>query len=223
MAESSRDVILARIRHGLAQPAPLPPRPDFEVPVHPPLANPDAVVAFAESFQRVGGEFYYCESLAQLAVQVAGFQQRQQVGAPYVWEPAMQALLRTAGVAFRADEADFIAHADLSLTSCEALVARTGSVLVSAATASGRRLSIYPDQHLVVARPSQVVSEIGEALRVVQARYGGQMPSMVSLTSGPSRTADIEKTLVLGAHGPRRLALFLLEDDDAALNDAALN
>jgi L-lactate dehydrogenase complex protein LldG len=89
--------------------------------------------------------------------------------------------------------------------------------LVSAATASGRRLSIYPDQHLVLARPSQVVAEIGDALRVVQARFGEQMPSMVSLTTGPSRTADIEKTLVLGAHGPRRLVLFLLEDDAATL------
>ena len=213
MSDTSRDAVLARIRKGLAVgPAPLPPQPDFAAPVHPPLNSDDVVVAFAESFQRVGGEFYYCESLAHLATQIAGFRQRQQVGMPYVWEPEMQALLQAAGVAFRADETDFIAHADLSLTSCEALVARTGSVLVSAATASGRRLSIYPDQHLVLARPSQVVAEIGEALRVVQARYGALMPSMVSLTSGPSRTADIEKTLVLGAHGPRRIALFLLEE-----------
>jgi L-lactate dehydrogenase complex protein LldG len=217
MAESSREAVLARIRQSLAQPAPLPVRPDFTAPVHPPLANTDVVVAFAESFQRVGGEFYYCESLEHLAVQLAGFKQRQQVGAPYVWEPQMQQLLRAADIAFRASETGFVEQADLSLTSCEALVARTGSVLVSAATASGRRLSIYPDQHLVLARPSQVVAEIGDALRVVQARFGEQMPSMVSLTTGPSRTADIEKTLVLGAHGPRRLVLFLLEDDAATL------
>ena len=215
MSETSRDAVLARIRQGLAAgPALLPPRPDFVAPVHPPLSSPDPVVAFAESFQRVGGEFYYCETLEHLAKQIAGFRQRQQVGAPYVWEPDLQAVLRAAGVDFRADEQDFIVQADLSLTSCEALVARTGSVLVSAATASGRRLSIYPDQHLVLARPSQVVSEIGEALRVIQSRYGSQMPSMVSLTSGPSRTADIEKTLVLGAHGPRRIALFLLEEGE---------
>lgn len=214
MAESSRTAILTRIRQGLANgAAPMPPKPDFTAPVHPPLNSSDAVVAFAESFQRVGGEFYYCESLPHLAEQIAGFRQRQQVGPPIVWEPAMQALLREAGVAFRADETEFIENADLGLTSCEALVARTGSVLVSAATASGRRLSIYPDQHLVLARPSQVVAEIGEGLRVIQARYGTQMPSMVSLTTGPSRTADIEKTLVLGAHGPRRLALFLLEEN----------
>ena len=213
MSETSREAVLARIRQGLAAgPAALPPRPDFTAPVHPPMTNADPVVAFAESFERVGGEFYYCESLEHLAAQIVGFRQRQQVGAPYVWEPLLQALLQAAGVPFRADEADFVAQADLSMTSCEALVARTGSVLVSGATASGRRLSIYPDQHLVLARPSQVVAEIGEALAVLQARYGAALPSMVSLTSGPSRTADIEKTLVLGAHGPRRIALFLLEE-----------
>ena len=210
---SARDAVLGRIRRALAQPAQIPVRPDFDAPVHPPLTQDDLVVAFAESFQRVGGEFYYCESRAHLAAQLNGFRQRQQLGPPYVWEPQLQALLYAAGVAFRADETDFIAQADLGLTSCEALVARTGSVLVSAATASGRRLSIYPDQHLVLARPSQVVAEIGDALRGVQARYGPRLPSMVSLTSGPSRTADIEKTLVLGAHGPRRLVLFLLEEE----------
>ena len=220
MSTSARDAVLARIRSALAAgPALLPPEPDWTAPVHPPLSDADVVVAFAESFRRVGGEFYYCETLPELAAQIAGFRQRQQVGPPFVWEPEMQALLYTAGVAFRADETDFVAQADLALTSCEALVARTGSVLVSAGTASGRRLSIYPDQHLVLARPSQVVAEIGDALQLVQARYGSHLPSMVSLTSGPSRTADIEKTLVLGAHGPRRLALFLLEDDDAALGE----
>lgn len=214
MSDSSRAAILARIRTGLAVgPAPMPPLPDFAASVHPPLSDDDLVVAFAESFQRAGGEFYYCESIAHLAAQLVAFQQRQQVGAPYVWEPELQALLRAAGIAFLGDETRFVEQADLSLTSCEALVARTGSVLVSAASASGRRLSIYPDQHLVLARPSQVVAEIGDGLAQVQAKYGAHMPSMVSLTTGPSRTADIEKTLVLGAHGPRRIALFLLEDE----------
>ena len=214
MSESSREAVLARIRQGLAAgPAPLPPRPDFAAPVHPPLGNPDVVVAFAERFQQIGGEFHYCETLADFATQLAAYRERQQVGAPYVWEPDLQAVLQAADIEFRAEETNFIATADLSLTSCEALVARTGSVLVSAATGSGRRLSIYPDQHLVLARPSQVVAEIGDALRLMQERYGAAMPSMVSLTSGPSRTADIEKTLVLGAHGPRRIALFLLEEE----------
>ena len=213
---SSRDRLLARIRTALAAgPAPLPPVPDWDAPVHPALPIADLAVVFAENFQRIGGEFFYCETIAQLGTTLSSWlaeclPPQQQF---YAWEPELQALLTQANVPFQATEADFQAQAAVGLTSCEALVARTGSIVVAPATASGRRLSIYPDQHLVLARPSQVVAEIGDALRVVQARYGATLPSMLSLTTGPSRTADIEKTLVLGAHGPRRLSLFLLEDD----------
>lgn len=208
--------MLARIRTALAAgPAPAPPVPDWDAPVHPPLPAAELAETFAANFQRIGGEFFYYETPAQLGTTLrAWLAERLPAGQQfYVWEPALQALLTAADVSFEATEADFKAQAAVSLTSCEALVARTGSLVVAPATASGRRLSIYPDQHLVLARPSQVVAEIGDALRLVQQRYGAQLPSMLSLTTGPSRTADIEKTLVLGAHGPRRLTLFLLEDD----------
>ena len=220
---AARLAVLARIRAALAAgPAPLPPAPDWATPLHPPLpAAEDLAVVFAERFVRAGGEFYYAATPEQLGAQLRDY--LVAAGQPrfFVWQPVMQALLTAADVPFVADETDFLPHADAGLTSCTALVARTGSVLVSAGTAAGRRLSIYPDQHLVLARPAQVVAEIGEALAAAQQHYGSQMPSMLSLTTGPSRTADIEKTLVLGAHGPRRLLLFMLEDD-AAL-DAALN
>ena len=212
---SSRDSMLARIRTALASgPAPQPPQPNWAAPVHPPLPKTELAETFAANFQRIGGEFFYCETLAQFGAALrAWLAERLPIGQQfYVWEPALQALLTAANVPFQATEADFKAQAAVGLTSCEALVARTGSLVVAPATASGRRLSIYPDQHIVLARPSQVVAEIGDALRAVQVHYGGQLPSMLSLTTGPSRTADIEKTLVLGAHGPRRLTLFLLED-----------
>lgn len=213
---SSRDTMLARIRTALATgPAPQPPQPDWAAPVHPPLPEGDLAVTFAANFRRIGGEFFYCETAMQLSAELrAWLAERLPDGQQfYVWEPALQALLAAADVPFTSTEADFKAQAAVGLTSCEALVARTGSIVVAPATASGRRLSIYPDQHLVLARPSQLVAEIGDALRAVQRRYGAALPSMLSLTTGPSRTADIEKTLVLGAHGPRRLTLFLLEDD----------
>ena len=208
--------MLARIRTALAAgPTPLPPAPDWEAPVHPALPAGDLAASFAASFQRVGGEFFYCETLTQLGAQLrACLTERLPANQQfYVWEPDMQALLTSADVLFQATEADFKGQAAVGLTSCEALVARTGSLVVTPASASGRRLSIYPDQHIVLARPSQVVAEIGDALQVVQQRFGTALPSMLSLTTGPSRTADIEKTLVLGAHGPRRLTLFMLEDD----------
>ena len=214
---AAREILLARIRTALAAgPAPAPPTPDWVAPVHPSLPAEELAVTFADNFRRIGGEFFYCENLAALGTQLRAWLAAQlpaDGGQFYVWEPAMQHVLAAAAVPFVATEDEFIYQAAAGLTSCEALVARTGSVLLGAGTASGRRLSIYPERHVVLARPAQAVAEIGDALHAAQQRSGAALPSMLSLTTGPSRTADIEKTLVLGAHGPRRLTLFLLEDD----------
>ncbi len=219
MADTSRDLVLRRIREALRQPAPAAaPRPDFAAPLHPrPDPDEDLAIAFVQSFVRVGGEFYYCESVDHFYDQLFAYKQQKKLEHLYVWEPELKKLLHAGNIVFQGDDEGFRDQAEAGLTSCEALVARTGSVLVSAASGSGRRLSIYPDQHLVLARTSQIVTDIADALALLQRTYGpAQLPSMISLTSGPSRTADIEKTLVLGAHGPRSLVLFLLDDAPAA-------
>jgi L-lactate dehydrogenase complex protein LldG len=99
---------------------------------------------------------------------------------------------------------------DAALTGCEALIAQTGSVLVSAPSAGGRALSVLPPHHIVLARRSQVVADLSVALQRVQEKYRDQFPSMLSFISGPSRTGDIERILVLGAHGPKKLTIILL-------------
>ncbi|MCC2546850.1 LUD domain-containing protein [Hymenobacter sp. BT175] len=211
MSDSARESILRRIREALQQPSPVLPRPEQTSSVHPPAAE-DLAVAFAESFVRVGGVFYYCESEEHFFDQLFTHKKDKSLDSLYVWEPELKKMLHAGGIGFVGDEKDFLKKADAGLTTCEALVARTGSVLVSGAHAGGRRLSIYPDQHLILARTSQVVADIGDALTLLRGRYGAKLPSMISLTTGPSRTADIEKTLVLGAHGPRSIVLFLLDD-----------
>ncbi|HEX8349331.1 MAG TPA: lactate utilization protein [Hymenobacter sp.] len=215
MAETSRDIILRRIRESLQQPAPQPAAPDFTAPLHPMPAD-DLAVMFAQSFVRVGGTFYYCESEDHFFDQLFSYKKEKALENLFVWEPELKKLLHKAGLVFTGDEKEFLKKADAGLTTCEALVARTGSVLVSGASASGRRLSIYPDQHLVLARTSQIVADIDDGLLAVKINPEGKLPSMISLTTGPSRTADIEKTLVLGAHGPRSIVLFLLDDAPAA-------
>ncbi|KUG06619.1 LutC/YkgG family protein [Solirubrum puertoriconensis] len=213
MPESSRDIILRRVREALQQPSPhQPTAPDFSARLF--AAPPDdLVVAFAESFVRVGGTFYYCATEDHFFDLLYAHKKERNIEHLFVWEPELKKLLHAAGIVHTADETEFLAHADAGLTSCEALVARTGSVVLGSATASGRRLSIYPDQQLVFARASQVVADIGDALQLLQTKYGAdKLPSMISLATGPSRTADIEKTLVLGAHGPRSITLFLLDD-----------
>jgi L-lactate dehydrogenase complex protein LldG len=115
---------------------------------------------------------------------------------------------------YRVDAADFDKNAlescDAGITSCEALVAQTGSLLVSSATSGGRALSILPHVHVVVATCDQIVATLADALHAAQDRHDGHLPSMLSFITGPSRTGDIERILVLGAHGPKELILILV-------------
>lgn len=99
---------------------------------------------------------------------------------------------------------------DASITGCDALVAQTGSVLVSAPSAGGRALSVLPPHHIVIAQRSQMVSDLASALELVRQRYAPNWPSFLSFITGPSRTGDIERILVLGAHGPKQLTILLL-------------
>lgn len=99
---------------------------------------------------------------------------------------------------------------DAGITTCESIVAQLGAILVSSASSGGRALSILPHVHVVVAEASQVVPDLGSALALAKARHGDQMPSMLSFITGPSRTGDIERILVLGAHGPKELYLILV-------------
>ena len=107
---------------------------------------------------------------------------------------------------------DDLETCDAGVTECECLVAQTGGVLVSGPSAGGRALSVLPPHHIVIARASQMLPDLTAALDFVKQRYGSDFPSFMSFITGPSRTGDIERILVLGAHGPKRLSVLLLED-----------
>jgi L-lactate dehydrogenase complex protein LldG len=89
-------------------------------------------------------------------------------------------------------------------------VAQTGSILVSSSSCGGRALSILPHVHVVVVSLDQIVATLGDALDLMRSRYAGRLPSMLSFITGPSRTGDIERILVLGAHGPKELIVILV-------------
>ena len=84
--------------------------------------------------------------------------------------------------------------------------------MLSSRTAGGRALSILPPHHIVLATKNQIVPDLPTAYRMIREKYSPNYPSMVSLVTGPSRTGDIERILVLGAHGPRKLTIILVEE-----------
>jgi L-lactate dehydrogenase complex protein LldG len=99
---------------------------------------------------------------------------------------------------------------DAGITECDALIAQTGSVLLTARSGGGRALSVLPPHHVVIARREQLLPDLPSAYALLHEKYGRQgWPSMMTLITGPSRTGDIERILVLGAHGPKKLTVII--------------
>ena len=101
-----------------------------------------------------------------------------------------------------------MADSDFAVTVCDYLIARTGSIMLRCTSAGGRRLSVLPPFHIVIARQSQLRPSMDACLTDIPEDDW----SYTTIITGPARTADIEKILVLGAHGPKRLAVICIAD-----------
>ena len=99
---------------------------------------------------------------------------------------------------------------EVGISQCEALIAQTGSVLVSSRSSGGRALSILPPHHVVLALRDQLLPDLPTAFALLKSKYQADFPSLISFITGPSRTGDIERILVLGAHGPKKLTVLSL-------------
>lgn len=99
---------------------------------------------------------------------------------------------------------------EVGISGADCLIARTGSILLRAISAGGRRLSVLPPTHIVIADEKQIVASLDEALMLLDSSQ--DIWSYATIISGPSRTSDIEKQLVLGAHGPKKLNVILLKN-----------
>ncbi len=189
----ARSNILSRVRSALRTEAPRPLAPT-EAPIWPPVG--DVETRFRAEFTAVRGDLL--DSPQQLREFLKAFPKIAIDGS---------ALVRQ----LIGDETATARDADIGVTGCDCLVARSGSIIVNARSAGGRALSVLPPVHLVIARRDQIVPDLAAAFMLLRQRYDGHWPSSLCLISGPSRTADIEKILVMGAHGPKQVAVFLLE------------
>ena len=98
----------------------------------------------------------------------------------------------------------------VSLTPCYAAVAETGTLMLISGAQTPTTLNFLPDTHIVVVRGDQVVAAYEDGW--AKLREGGGMPRTINFITGPSRTGDIEQRIELGAHGPRRLHIILVDD-----------
>lgn len=169
----------------------------------------DLEIEFAENFTGLLGRFSFCMDEKELAGQLQYLTESKKLTSIFCNEKELKQKLVNHG--FNKFSSADIASCDASITGCELLVARTGSLLMSSAAASGRTTSVYAPVHICVAYTRQLVYDIKEGLQILKDKYAGKLPSLITLATGPSRTADIEKTLVVGVHGPKEVYVFLVE------------
>ncbi|MBX7180991.1 MAG: LUD domain-containing protein [Bacteroidia bacterium] len=167
-------------------------------------------VVFAKNFTALSGKFTFCENDDDLVTQLKETADLQKWSGILCLEPTIQNLLTKAGIPYVSDLSR-ISETRIGIGACESLVARYGSVMVSSKQASGRKLPTYPDTHVVIAYTQQIVMDLKDSYSLLKEKYQGNLPSLISNIAGPSRSADIEKTLVMGAHGPKEIFVFLVE------------
>ncbi len=203
----AKENILKKIRQALSHPVPLPfPQSEGTQSVFHPPAD-DNTVVFAETFTRLQGKFAYCTDVADMKMQLSLLFRNRPWSKYYFTDPEIVRLLEDSFPGYTD-----LPSCDVAITTCEYLSARTGTIVLSAAQHKGRTSSIYAPVHICIAYTSQLRNDIREVFVSIKEKHGNNFPSMVTFATGPSRTADIEKTLVTGVHGPKEVYCFLVDD-----------
>lgn len=205
---TTKEKILKKVRKALIQKTVHGSNVDFDSDIYQKTEEP-LEVAFAQEFTKLNGKFIYCENEKELTENISSLIRENNWEHTFCFEKKAKDILKKSGIPISENEND-IRHANVGISLCEYLVARTGSVLITSKQSSGRRLPGFANYHIVIAYSSQLVYTIKEALAGIKKKYTNNFPSMIINISGPSRTADIEKTLVQGAHGPKEIFVFLV-------------
>ena len=208
---SSKEKILKKIREALSNPVPLPfPKSEGTNSV---FQQPDEEleIIFAEEFTKLSGKFAFCVNEADMKVQLQQLLSEKKWTNIFCKEDSLLKVFNDGK--FPKLNKSTLSDCDLSVTTCEYLVARTGAIVMTSAQQSGRTVSAYAPVHICIAYIDQLVYDTKDALKLLKTKYGNSLPSFITFAAGPSRTADIEKTLVVGVHGPKEVYLFLIDEN----------
>ncbi|MEO9052520.1 MAG: LUD domain-containing protein [Ginsengibacter sp.] len=206
---SSKEKILKKVREALSNPVPLPfPKSEGSNSVFQPPAE-DLEILFAEEFTKLMGKFAFCINEKDAKDQIQKLIAGRKWENVYCSEEKLSKLLQ--GNDFIKMNTSSLAECDAAITSCSYLIARTGSIVMSSKQNSGRAASAYAPVHICIAYVGQLVFDTRDALKDLKSKYGNTFPSYITFAAGPSRTMNIENTMLIGAHGPKEVYLFLID------------
>ncbi len=223
---SARENILARIRANQKKPgvtsvAELDAAATF-ISAHPqgprPSSDwPDLIGRFKEQSLKMESTVDEVSSIAAIPHAVARYLNEKNLENLGVCWPAF-ANLDWQGVGLSMEVRSAIESDRLGITGSFCAIAETGTVLLMTSPTAPNKVSLLPETHVAIVRTSRIVVGMEEAWNLVRAEFK-QLPRACSFISGPSRTADIEQTLVIGAHGPYRVHIILVDEPHDDLID----
>jgi L-lactate dehydrogenase complex protein LldG len=211
----AKENILKKIRKALIHPTPLPfPQSEGHSSVFQRVQQ-ELEIEFAEQFSQLQGKFVFCINSEELASGLQSLIRLNNWKNIYCSEDKLNSkFAKNKDIIFSAVD---LGGCEAAVTSCEMLIARTGSIVMSSFQQSGRTVSVYAPVHICIAYTRQLVNDIREGLQILKDKYQDHLPSLITFATGPSRTADIEKTLVVGVHGPKEVYVFLVDREDASI------
>ncbi len=211
MAEG-RERILGRVRQALGKgrgagaEGGMPPLPQRPTAYARPVVSGDLLERFAAQLTAAAGTLARVETEGGVPTAVAAYLDQQGLPKRLAVAPALRGLPWPADWAVRFGPSR--GEDRVAVTPCFAAVAETGTLALLSGPDSPTTLNFLPDHHLVVVRASQVVAHLEDLWERLR-QHSQDMPRTLNLITGPSRTADVEQTLQLGAHGPLALHLIL--------------
>lgn len=207
-SQGARSKILQKIKQALSSTVPVPfPDQVADAPIFIPKEE-ELTIGFAEKFSELLGKFIYCADDAELVEKLTALIHAHHWTKIYSQESGWLDDMKEYN--FDPVNTDDLSNCDAAITLCEHLVARTGTIVLSSQQLSGRTNSVYAPIHICIAYTHQLVYDITDSLQLFK-KEADFLPSMISYATGPSRTADIEKTLVVGVHGPKEVYCFLVD------------
>jgi L-lactate dehydrogenase complex protein LldG len=229
----SREEMLGAIRRGLKRGtlpddqalglrARLAGHPRHLIPARSAVPRPAQISLFIANVQKEYGSVARVADFAAVPAAVADYLAAQNLAGEFVMapHPELQAIPWSDRPLLRVREGRAEASDLVSVQHGYAAVAETGTLMLPSGADRPTTLNLLTDTAIVVLRASRVVGAYEAAWDLLRTERGGGgtfMPRNVMLVTGPSRSADIESTLELGAHGPRRLHVVLVDDDPAAV------
>ena len=214
---SARENILARIRRQTGKPGATPESEVAAVRAHlarhergplPSIARHDPVQHFIHECARLNTTLAEVAALADVPREVARYLAAESLHPRCVgWQEHSGLDWQAAGIRFESRPAtgdDLV-----GLTGCYCAIGESGTVLLLGSPATPKATALLPETHICIVRKSRMVPAMEDAFQLMRSELG-EPPRATFFVSGPSRTADIEQTLVIGAHGPYRVHVVLI-------------